>query len=167
MQAHRRPTWKNYSHIFNFEIGVGQIGDQANWLKIKNKDKNFGLIKRGKSALDSCLSKWQLNIMSRPLRIQYPVAWDHVMFRGRRVEVIFGGNKAYFALIDLLRDTVDLCHVRVSTCCLPGHHPTWSRSLIPVCPGACGTLAAFLLGVSTGPITWTVNAFEADMKPFW
>ncbi len=49
-----------------------------------------------------------MKIMSRPLRIQYPNAWYHVMNRGRRAEIIFRGKKDYFAFIDLLKETVDL-----------------------------------------------------------
>jgi len=60
--------------------------------------------------------------MSRPLRIQYPNAWYHVMNRGRRAEAIFGGKKDYFAFIDLLREAVDLWNLRVSAYCLLSNH---------------------------------------------
>jgi hypothetical protein len=33
--------------------------------------------------------------MSRPLRIEYPDAWYHVMNRGRRGEEIFGRKENY------------------------------------------------------------------------
>jgi hypothetical protein len=46
--------------------------------------------------------------MSRPLRIQYPDAWYHVMNRGRRAEAIFLGKKDYSTFIDLLKEAVDL-----------------------------------------------------------
>ena len=52
--------------------------------------------------------------MSRPLRIQYPDAWYHVMNRGRRAETIFGGKKDYFAFIKILKETADLWNLRVS-----------------------------------------------------
>ncbi len=40
--------------------------------------------------------------MARPLRIQYPEAWYHVMNRGRRAEAVFLGIKAaFFGLISV------------------------------------------------------------------
>jgi len=45
--------------------------------------------------------------MSRPLRIQYPDAWYHVMNRGRRGEDVFTGKKDYNAFIDLLKELVE------------------------------------------------------------
>ncbi len=38
--------------------------------------------------------------MSRPLRIQYPDAWYHVMNRGRRGEKVFEGKNDYNAFIE-------------------------------------------------------------------
>ncbi len=46
--------------------------------------------------------------MSRPLIIQYPDAWYHVMNRGRRAESIFLGKKDYIAFIKLLKETAGL-----------------------------------------------------------
>jgi hypothetical protein len=43
--------------------------------------------------------------MSRPLRIQYPGAWYHVMNRGRRGEAIFSEARDYTAFIDLINET--------------------------------------------------------------
>ena len=43
--------------------------------------------------------------MSRPLRIEYPVAWYHVMNRGRRSESIFSDKHDYLVFIDLLTET--------------------------------------------------------------
>jgi putative transposase len=60
--------------------------------------------------------------MSRPLRIQYPDAWYHVMNRGRRSEVIFQEKKDYSTFIDLLKEAVDLWNVRVSAYCLLSNH---------------------------------------------
>ena len=40
------------------------------------------------TAFDSLFSKWHEISMSRPLRIQYPGAWYHVMKRGRRREAV-------------------------------------------------------------------------------
>ena len=52
--------------------------------------------------------------MSRPLRIQYPDAWYHVMNRGRRGEEIFKGKKDYEAFIDLLKDLVEDYHINIA-----------------------------------------------------
>ena len=43
--------------------------------------------------------------MPRPLRIQYPNAWYHVMNRGIRGESIFHGTGDYLCFIDLLKET--------------------------------------------------------------
>ena len=46
-------------------------------------------------------------IMSRPLRIEYPDAWYHIMNRGRRSENIFSDEKDYIYLTrKLRRDTL-------------------------------------------------------------
>ncbi len=42
--------------------------------------------------------------MSRPLRIQYPNEWYHVMNRGRRGEKIFSTNEDYWSFVDLLNE---------------------------------------------------------------
>jgi len=60
--------------------------------------------------------------MSRPLRIQYPDAWYHVMNRGRRGEEIFEGKKDYDAFIDLLKDIVEDYKVNIAAYCLMSNH---------------------------------------------
>jgi len=60
--------------------------------------------------------------MSRPLRIQYPGAWYHVMNRGRRAEAIFLKKYDYVTFIDLLKESVDLWNVRISAFCLLSNH---------------------------------------------
>jgi REP element-mobilizing transposase RayT len=60
--------------------------------------------------------------MSRPLRIQYPDAWYHVMNRGSRAEAIFGGKKDYIAFIKLLKETAELWNLRISAYCLLKNH---------------------------------------------
>jgi hypothetical protein len=42
--------------------------------------------------------------MSRPLRIQYPKAWYHVMSRGRCGEVVFLEEKDCLEFINLLKE---------------------------------------------------------------
>ena len=56
--------------------------------------------------------------MARPLRIQYPGAWYHVMNRGRRGEEIFSEKKDYLLFIDLLCEAVDMWGVKIATYCL-------------------------------------------------
>jgi len=61
--------------------------------------------------------------MSRPLRIQYPGAWYHVMNRGRRGESVFLDKQDYSMFVELLKEVVDMYKVRVAAYCLiPNHH---------------------------------------------
>jgi REP-associated tyrosine transposase len=56
--------------------------------------------------------------MSRPLRIEFPGAWYHVMNRGRRAEQIFHDKKDYQTFVRLLVDTSEMWNLRVSAYCL-------------------------------------------------
>ncbi len=56
--------------------------------------------------------------MSRPLRIQYPDAWYHVMNRGRRGEEIFTGKNDYNAFIELLKELAEDYNVKIAAYCL-------------------------------------------------
>ena len=61
--------------------------------------------------------------MSRPLRIDYPNAWHHVMNRARRGANLFVVKADYQQFIDLLEDTADLFKVNVAAFCLmPTHY---------------------------------------------
>ena len=61
--------------------------------------------------------------MSRPLRIEYPDAWYHVMNRGRRGESVFRKKEDYLTFIELLKETVDMWNLRVGAYCLmPTHY---------------------------------------------
>ncbi|MCJ7772133.1 MAG: transposase, partial [Desulfobacterales bacterium] len=61
--------------------------------------------------------------MSRPLRIQFPDAWYHVMNRGRRAEKIFHDKDDYQMFVDLLKETAEMWNIRVSAyCLLPNHY---------------------------------------------
>ena len=60
--------------------------------------------------------------MSRPLRIQYPDAWYHVMNRGRRGEEIFEGKEDYKAFIELMKDLVEDYKVNIASYCLMSNH---------------------------------------------
>jgi len=61
--------------------------------------------------------------MSRPLRIDYPNAWHHVMNRARRGQDLFIDKADYQQFIDLLQETTDLFNVNVVAYCLmPTHY---------------------------------------------
>jgi REP element-mobilizing transposase RayT len=60
--------------------------------------------------------------MSRPLRIQYPDAWYHVMNRGRRHETIFTSSKGYLSFIELLKEATLMWNIRIAAYCLMPNH---------------------------------------------
>ncbi|MFC1863978.1 transposase [Thermodesulfobacteriota bacterium] len=60
--------------------------------------------------------------MSRPLRIQYPGAWYHIMNRGGRYESIFEDKTDYSIFLELLQETIDIFHIKVSAFCLLQNH---------------------------------------------
>ena len=53
--------------------------------------------------------------MSRPLRIEYPGAYYHVMNRGRRRELIYKGRGDYQRFLDLLEETCTMQNERGSS----------------------------------------------------
>ena len=61
--------------------------------------------------------------MSKPLRIEYPDAWYHVMNRGRRGDPVFQVREDYLSFIELLKETGDMWNLRVGAYCLiPNHY---------------------------------------------
>ncbi len=61
--------------------------------------------------------------MTRPLRIQYPGAWYHIMNRGRRREDIFSTKEDYIAFIEVLKEAVSLWNINiVAYCLMPNHY---------------------------------------------
>ncbi|MGO9019699.1 MAG: transposase [Syntrophobacteraceae bacterium] len=61
--------------------------------------------------------------MSRPLRIEFPGAWYHVMNRGRRRERVYEDEADYQRFIELLQEAAKLWDVRISAyCLLPNHY---------------------------------------------
>ena len=61
--------------------------------------------------------------MVRPLRIEYPDAWYHVMNRGRRGEQIFLEERDYKTFLELLMESAQLWHLRiVAYCQMPNHY---------------------------------------------
>ncbi len=60
--------------------------------------------------------------MSRPLRIEYPGAWYHVMNRGRRSESIYLNEEDYQTFVDLLIEASELWSVKVYAFSLMPNH---------------------------------------------
>ena len=60
--------------------------------------------------------------MSRPLRIEYPGAWYHLMNRGRRGDEIFDERKDRETFITLLKEAANLWNVHISAFCLMDNH---------------------------------------------
>lgn len=60
--------------------------------------------------------------MSRPLRIEYPGAWYHVMNRGRRSEKIFHDRHDYQVFVELLEESSEIWNVRVAAYVLMPNH---------------------------------------------
>ncbi len=76
-----------------------------------------------KSPFDLSFSNCYCPTMSRPLRIQYPNAWYHVMNRARRGQDLFADKKDMGLFLDLLQETTTLFNLKVSAYCLmPTHY---------------------------------------------
>ena len=60
--------------------------------------------------------------MARPLRIEYPNAWYHVMNRGRRGEDVFSDKTDYEIFLAILRESTDMFGVRIAAYCLMPNH---------------------------------------------
>jgi len=60
--------------------------------------------------------------MARPLRIEYPGAWYHVMNRGRRGENVFLGEKDYEAFLVVLQEAAEVFGFQVAAYCLMSNH---------------------------------------------
>ena len=60
--------------------------------------------------------------MSRPLRIEYPGAWYHVMNRGRRGEDIYIARNDYRLFIEILQETAELFKIKIAAYCLMPNH---------------------------------------------
>ncbi len=60
--------------------------------------------------------------MSRPLRIEFPGAWYHVMNRGRRSEIIFFDKEDYSRFLDLLIEISEIWNANVAAYCLMPNH---------------------------------------------
>jgi len=60
--------------------------------------------------------------MSRPLRIEFPGAWYHVMNRGRRSEAIFSEKEDYSEFLDLLIEISEIWNANIAAYCLMSNH---------------------------------------------
>ena len=60
--------------------------------------------------------------MSRPLRIEFPGAWYHVVNRGRRSEDIFSDKEDYSRFIDLLIEISEIWNANIAANCLMSNH---------------------------------------------
>ncbi|WP_372680205.1 transposase [Desulfosarcina sp.] len=60
--------------------------------------------------------------MSRPLRIEYPDAWYHVMNRGRRSEKVFFDKDDFQAFIQVMMESSEMWNLRISAYCLMPNH---------------------------------------------
>jgi REP element-mobilizing transposase RayT len=60
--------------------------------------------------------------MARPLRIEYPNAWYHVMNRGRRGENIFSDKKDYHLFLTVLQESSELFDLQVAAYGLMPNH---------------------------------------------
>lgn len=60
--------------------------------------------------------------MSRPLRIEYPGAWYHVMNRGRRREEIYTERNDYRLFIEILKESAELFNIKIAAYCLMPNH---------------------------------------------
>jgi putative transposase len=60
--------------------------------------------------------------MARPLRIEYPGAWYHVMNRGANRKFIFNSDEHRKLFLTLLEEVVKLYSVEIHSYCLMGNH---------------------------------------------
>jgi putative transposase len=61
--------------------------------------------------------------MSRPLRIEYPGAWYHVMNRGARAQQVFLEKQDYTGFVALLKESAELWNMGLAAYCLmPTHY---------------------------------------------
>ncbi len=84
--------------------------------------------------------------MSRPLRIDYPGAWHHVMNRARRGSELYHDDEDYKVFLSLIQETSAIFHMNVSAYCLM---PTHYHLLIQAEEGNLSRCMRHLNGVYT------------------
>ncbi len=72
--------------------------------------------------LDSSLPLRYQYRMARPLRMEYPGAWHHVMNRGRRRETIFSDGRDYENFLAILQESSEMYGLRIAAYCLMPNH---------------------------------------------
>jgi len=78
--------------------------------------------------------------MVRPLRIEYPGAWYHVMNHGKRGEQIFLEEADCETFLELLMESVELWDLRIAAYCqMPTTTICWFKLRMPICAAACAT----------------------------
>ena len=83
----------------------------------------WGLTYGVKSHLDTMsFFLYSYLIMSRPLRIEFPGAWYHLMNRGRRGEIIFTAQEDRQTFLALLQEAAILWNVKIAAYCLMDNH---------------------------------------------
>ncbi len=60
--------------------------------------------------------------MSRPLRIEFPGAWYHVMNRGRRGDEVFSATEDFQEFINILTEGAELWEIKIGAYCLMTNH---------------------------------------------
>jgi len=60
--------------------------------------------------------------MARPLRVEYPGAWYHVMNRGLAKQTIFHNDKSYQLFLDVLEESHNRYQIKVHAYCLMRNH---------------------------------------------
>lgn len=60
--------------------------------------------------------------MARPLRIEYPEAWHHVMNRSRKGEILFREDDDYYFFVNLLKEIGDVWKARTTAYCMMTNH---------------------------------------------
>jgi len=88
----------------------------------KNKKLGDSFDIRDKSAFDFQVFNRRVLNMSRPLRIEYPDAWYHVMNRGRRSEEIFFTDTDREEFLHVLHEAAELMNLKISAYCLIPNH---------------------------------------------
>lgn len=60
--------------------------------------------------------------MARPLRIEYPDAWYHVMNRARKSEILFSDKEDYYLFLKLLKEITEVWNARLAAFCMMTNH---------------------------------------------
>jgi len=60
--------------------------------------------------------------MSRPLRIEYPNAWHHIMNRSRRGQELFIDKDDHLCFLDLLKQTSEMLNIKIAAYCFMQNH---------------------------------------------